>query len=297
MSAGFRVPVARDAKGRLVGPEDAARGAAHRCAACDGVVDLHAGEKKRRHFHHRAATCSVESALHASAKHLVAQAVEAWLAGGPPVEFVRRCAEEGCEARTRQLIPRKVARVALEHRVASGHVVDVALLARGVGLPVAAIEIVVTHALGGEKARELGVPWIEALGEQVCEARGREIVAVRDRFLPWLCIEHSGSRGRAAKEDREGRRVRAALVKRLEFDLAEFPGYRVERVARCPRGHDALVFAWDGNEPPSPRPPLVVARESDKTWWRSRAGGWSSVLPWRRTYESACATCGEVIAG
>ncbi len=290
-SAGFRIPVARDARGRLVTPEEARRGA-HRCAACDGVVDLHAGERKRRHFHHRSAVCSAETALHASAKELVAQAVEAWLDGGPPIVFVRTCAAAGCEARTRQPIPRKVARVVVEHGLASGHVVDVALLARGVAMPIAAIEIVATHEVDEEKALEMGVPWIECDAAQVCASRGRELVAVRDRFLPWLCVEHAGERGR--KAERDDRRMRASLVARLGFDLAAFPAYRVERVARCARGHDALVFAWDGGEPPWPRPPLVIATANELDWQRS-VGGWSKVLPWRRAYRSACAVCGELV--
>jgi hypothetical protein len=294
-SAGFRVPVARDARGRLVTPEEASRGGVHACPACEGVVDLHAGGKKRRHFHHRATTCSAETALHAAAKLLVARAVEGWLSGGPPVVFDRCCAARGCAARTRQPIPRKVARVELEHRLASGHVVDVALLASGVALPVAAVEIVVTHEVDEEKTREMGVPWIECDAAQVCDAHGRVVVAVRDEFLPWLCAAHAGQRGRGPRAARHERRARAAIVASLGFDLRAFPEYRAERVTRCARGHDALVFSWYGAEPPWPRPPLVVATAGDLDWRRTSMGGWARVLPWRRMYRSACGVCGEIL--
>lgn len=294
----FRIPVARDARGRLVAPAHAKRGEQYVCPGCDGRVDLHAGEKKQRHFHHRAGTCTSESVLHLSAKRLVAQAVEDWLDGGPAVTFLRSCAHPGCEARRRQEIPKKVAGVALEHQIFSGHVVDVALLAAGpqgfLALPVAAIEVRFTHAVDAHKARELGVPWIEVDAEQVCAAEGRELVPVRDRFVPWLCAEHEETRGKGARAEREDREKRAALAKRMGLRLADYPGYRVERVGRCPRGHESLVFAWDGREPPWPRPPNVVARQADFDWsYGAATKRVSKVLPWRRTYASVCATCGE----
>jgi hypothetical protein len=86
-------------------------------------------------------------------------------------------------------------------------------------------------------------------------------------------------------------------VKRLPYALAEYPAFRVDRVARCARGHDTVVFAWDGKDAPWPRPPHVVATENDFDWsHRSAAARPSRVLPWRRSYVSVCTTCGERIA-
>jgi hypothetical protein len=295
-SVGFRIPVACDARGRLVPPEDAERGRRYMCPGCQSAVDLHAGEKKRRHFHHRMAACSAETVVHLSAKRLVVQAVERWRGGGPPVVFVRGCAEEGCEASTRQSIPRKVLRAVEEWPLRTGHVVDVALLGAA-DLPIAAVEILVSHEVDDAKAFELGLPWIEVDGAAVCESEGRVLVPVRDRFVPWLCEAHAHRRGAARREGIARGRARAALLRALPYDLADFPGYRVEGTTLCPRGHDALVFAWDGAEPPWPRPPHVVAyeEEADLLYDRSRAR-LRQVLPFRRRWASACATCGGRLA-
>jgi hypothetical protein len=291
-SAGFRIPLAEGEGGRLVAPEEARRGGGYRCPACRSIVDLHAGDVKRRHYHHRKSSCSAESVVHLSAKRLVVEAVESWRNGGPPVTFLRRCAEGGCEAATAQEIPRKVLRAAEEWQLRSGHVVDVVLLGPA-DLPIAAVEIVVSHEVDDAKAFELGLPWIEVDGASVCESRGHELVPVRDKFLPWLCESHAHRRGVARREGLAADRLRAALVRALPYQLADFPGYRVHETTRCPRGHDALVFAWDGNEPPWPRPPHVLAcEEEEDVLYDTTRGRLRRVLPFRRRWVSVCATCG-----
>lgn len=293
--ADFVVPAARDARGRLVLPTEAAKGARYSCPACEAPVDLHAGEKKRRHFHHRAgaSACTTESVEHLSAKELVRQAVEDWLAGGAAPVFVRTCAHAGCDAQTEQAMPKKVGGVALEHRLRTGHVADVALLARAVDLPIGLIEILHSHAVDEDKAFELGIPWIEVDAAQVCACGGRVLVPVRDRFVPWLCAAHAGERGEEHATRRADRERLAAIVRSLDYRLADFPGYRVERVTTCPNGHDALVFAWDGRSPPDPRPPHVVAFERALDPKFDRDGGRSKVLPYRRTFASICPSCRE----
>lgn len=293
---GFVVPAACDTRGRFVTPDEATKRGRYTCPSCSSVVDLHAGEKKRRHFHHRAgvSACSSESVAHRSAKGFVVQAVAEWLAGdaAPPV-FVRTCAHAGCEAKTSQAMPKKVARAVPEHRLRSGHVADVALLARAGDLPVGLIEILHSHAVDAEKAFELGVPWIEVDAAQICADAGRRLVPVRDRFIPWLCAEHADTRGEEHARRRVDRERTVAVVRRLGYDLADFPGYRIDRVVACPHGHDAIVFAWDGRSPPDPRPPHVVAveRELDATF--KRVGGWKKVLPYRRAFTSVCPKCGQ----
>lgn len=292
------VPVAVDERGRLVSPKEADGTSVHRCPSCNGVVDLHSGEKKRKHFHHRSGTsaCTNESVLHLSAKRLVVQAVDDWLAGGPAPVFARSCANTGCSETTEQAIPKKVGRAVEEHRLRTGHVADVALLARAADLPVGVIEILFTHSVGEEKALELGVPWIEVDAEQICADRGQRLVPVRDRFIPWLCEEHADTRGEAHARKRADRERLAAIVRRLEYRLGDFPAYRVDRIARCSNAHDAIVFAWDGKSAPDPRPPHVVAfeRELDPTY--QRATGWKKLLPYRRAFASVCPVCGERIA-
>lgn len=293
---GFRIPFACDANERLVAPGDAARGQRYTCPACGARVDLHAGEIKRRHFHHRKAACSLETVTHLLAKKIIVRAVEEWKAGGPPVVFRRRCAEPACERRTAMEIPKKVRRVAEEWRLPSGHTADVALLGPG-DLPIAAIEVKVTHAVDDAKERELGLPWIEVAGADVCATAGRVLEPVRDHFLPWLCAEHTARRGMARREQLADDRLKKKLVRELGYDLADFPGYRIEGVTRCASGHDTLVLGWTGKQPPWPRPPHVVTFEAaadalfDRTSAKVRR-----VLPFRRQWASVCTTCGARVA-
>jgi hypothetical protein len=295
VSATFVIPVARDAHARLVAPDAARKGALYTCPACAARVDLHAGAKKRRHFHHRAgaSACSSESVLHLSAKELVVQAVDDWLAGGASPVFERRCAQPSCSETTQQAMPKKVGRAVVEHRLRTGHVVDIALLARAAELPVGIIEIRHSHAVDEEKAFELGIPWIEVDAAQVCADEGRCLVPIRDRFIPWLCAEHADTRGEAHAKQRIDRERLAAVVRRLDYRLADYPAYRVDGIARCSNGHDALVFAWDGPSPPDPRPPHVVAFERDLDPTFQRAAGWKKLLPYRRSFASVCPSCGE----
>jgi hypothetical protein len=233
MAAPFVIPVARNPHGRLVLPDEARRGAAYVCPQCAGPVDLHAGERKRRHFHHRAgaSSCSTESIAHLSAKRLVVQAVEAWLAGerdAPTV--VRRCAHAECAASAEQRLPKKVE----EHRLPTGHVADVALLARAGEIAVAAIEILHSHAVDERKAFELGIPWIEVDAAQVCADAGRVLVPVRDRFIPWLCPAHASTRGDAHARQREDRARIAAVLRTAGYKLADYRRDVLER-SRRPR--------------------------------------------------------------
>lgn len=295
MAGEFVVPAARDPRGRLVIPAEADRTVRYACPSCDAPVDLHAGEKKRRHFHHRAgaSTCTSESVLHLSAKRLVVRAIDDWLAGTheAPV-FVRRCAHAHCLASTKQPLPKKVGGAVVEHRLRTDHVVDVALLARAADFPIGAIEILHTHAVEEAKAFELGLPWIEVEAAQVCETGGRVLVPVRDHFLPWLCPDHAETRGEDHAARRRDRERLAAVARSLDYRLADYPAYRVERVTTCPSGHDAIAFAWEGRSPPDPRPPHVVAFEAELDATFRRGTGWKMLLPYRRTFGSVCPSCG-----
>jgi hypothetical protein len=296
-SSSFRIPFACDEHQRLVAPEDAGKGRRFTCPACERVVDLHAGAKKKRHYHHRASACTAETVTHLSAKRLIVEAVVAWRAGGPAPVFERCCAARGCTTTTRHRMPKKVLRAEIESRLPSGHVADVALLGQN-DVPIAAIEVLVTHAVDDVKALEIGIPWVEVSGEAVCRSHGRVLVPVRDRFLPWYCAEHVDRRGRAFREERDSRKKRAALLRALPYRVEDFPGYHVRSVAVCSRGHDTLVFGWDGDAaPPWPRPPHVVARANAEDIFYDRSQKTlRKVLSFRRRFVSACTTCGAALA-
>jgi len=286
---GFRIPVAADPRSRLVTPDDAAKDVLYTCPSCASPVDLHAGEKKRRHFHHRPnRACSSETIIHLAAKRLVIQAVEDWLGGhaaAPQIE--RTCAAPECERTTRQPFPKKVRRAVEEHRLRTGHIADVALLGPA-DLPVALVEIRHTHEVDDEKAFELGVPWLEVEAASISASAGLLLVPLRDRLVPWFCVDHASHRGEAKRRETLDRERMTRLSRALDYRPAAYPGYDIERITRCVNGHDAFVFTWKGKSPPDPRPPWVVARE--------RADGWKRGLPYRRAYESVCPTCGAVLS-
>lgn len=301
-SSAFQIPLALDGHGVLVDPSGAKRNAAYRCPECKGVLDLHAGDKKRRHFHHRPSGtgCSSESVAHLVAKQLIARAVEARLAneGASPV-FVRRCAMDECDAEARQPLPAKVRRVAIEYALYSGRVVDVALLGPG-DVPIAAIEVLHTHEVDPEKTKDLPIPWIEVDAESVCETRGLVLAPTQDHFLPWLCATHASERKSLARSGRETLaepKRRADALRRLPFALEDFPGFRAGELVTCENGHAAIVITWDGKQPPFPRPPLVVARERSLDFrydgTRKRA---VASLPFRRYWVTVCAVCGAPLS-
>jgi hypothetical protein len=295
-AAGFAVPFARDGIGRLVGPDEAIPRGVYRCPSCDQTVDLHAGVRKRRHFHHRgSATCTPESVAHRTAKQLIVACIQRWQEGEAPPRFLRRCAFDGCERTALQPLPAKVRQAVEEMRLPSGRVVDVALLGTG-GLTIAAIEVRQSHAVDADKARALPLPWIEVDAAQVCATGGARLEPTQDRFLRWYCDQHAGTRREAARATLREPRRRKALVRRLPFRMEDYPGFRVDQLVACSAGHDAFVFAWEGSEPPWPRPPLVVAHESDGDWRYGRGDKLRRVLPFRRKYVSVCPVCGQAVS-
>ena len=286
---GFRIPVAADPRHRLVVPADATKHVLYTCPGCSSPVDLHAGAKKRRHFHHRPnRACSSESIIHLTAKKLLVQAVEDWRSDESAAPAIARtCSSPECERTTRQPFPKKVLRAVEEHRLRSGHVADVALLGLA-DLPVAVVEILHTHEVDDDKAFELGVPWLEVDATELTRAAGRLLVPVRDRLVPWFCKDHLAQRGEAKRRETSDRERMMRLARTIDYRPSMYPDYEVERITRCVNGHDAFVVRWKGKSPPDPRPPWVVARE--------RADGWKRGLPYRRAYETVCPTCGGKLA-
>lgn len=122
---------------------------------------------KVAHFaHKRSDTCTQETILHKTAKLLIQQAVLAWKAGKSDSPVLQRTCP-GCGHPIPQQLPGKVDTAILEHRLADGSIVDVALLVGGIAQ--AAIEIRVTHAVDEYKAHTLSVPFLELDGYAVIE--------------------------------------------------------------------------------------------------------------------------------
>ena len=161
----LRVPFVIDDQEQIHSPATAERGKAYFCPACHDSVIFRKGEVKTPHFAHKVTdTCNEETVTHKIAKLLVQKAVHEWKAGKCPSPTLQRACQI-CQSFIDTLLPDKVDKTLLEHPLADGSIVDVALMVKGV--PEAAVEIRVTHAVDEVKTKRLRVPFIELDGYEV----------------------------------------------------------------------------------------------------------------------------------
>lgn len=233
----LKVPLAITEEGHLVAPVEAERGRTYCCPGCAGVVIFRKGEKVVAHFAHSVGTtCSQETILHKTAKELIKKTVLDWQAGKStsPV-LVRVCAV--CRATSEQSLPNKVESAEVEVRVASGHVVDVALFVNGE--PQAAVEVRVTHAVDAIKAQEIAIPFIELDGQAVID-NPKVWKPVQDGFKPFVC-----------KQCRDGLSLllskAESIAKKTDIQLPkEYYRFSFCDCWKC--GEEILVFAWPGKD-------------------------------------------------
>lgn len=185
---GFKVPFGRTCRGRLVLAQDASPGVAYACPGCGSPLMLKKGEIRAAHFAHLTmATCSPESALHRGTK--------AWIAAMVRRRLRRRNARLprirlACQGTSRSekhftdpcpgdawfdLSTLVFDEVLEEAWTDDGLRPDVLLLDQG--RPVLGIEVLVTHAVGPEKAFRTRHPWIEM-----------EALKLIDQPMGWLPV-------------------------------------------------------------------------------------------------------------
>ena len=254
--------------GSLVRPSEAREGQHYRCPGCGADLVLRSGELRRPHFAHRGGDgCSSESTLHRAAKHELLRVVAEWKDGvGPRPCVSRPCPRYLCEGGIVQDIPDDVTHAAAEVRLGDGSIADIALF-RGEDVA-AAIEILVTHRVGHEKAARLGVPWMELRAEEVLD-RPYWWLLVQDGLQPFECSA-------CAKRDESGartlRQIQAhalSIAERLDLSLPATPPYHyvAHGCWRC--GTEMVAFLWPGGgdhstrRPPAPIPPSVQHRATD----------------------------------
>lgn len=221
ISPDLLVPAGLTAAGELVKPTEAVKGLVYLCPVCRSELIIRRGPINRPHFAHRAEfTCSSESILHQTAKLMIAQAIK-----GDELPVIRRiCAE--CHQIYKQPLPRdRVDQVKLEYPF-RGFVLDLALLNRGE--VVAAIEINVTHGIGGRKAQDLRIPFLELSGQDVVD-QPLTWYPLIDRFLPGHC----------PKCQRKKRLAKAAGI------VPTGEAYRRLSVHKCKCGADLLLIAGE----------------------------------------------------
>lgn len=259
----LKVPWGLSDDGRLVKPAEATPGQTFKCPACTTALVLKQGPKKQTHFAHYHKSCSQESILHITAKRLVQQAVQEWKMGITSIVLHRQCAV--CSVHVQQALPDKVETAALEIKLSSGHVADVALLAGNE--VVAAIEIRVTHAVDNIKRERLLVPFVELDGESVLEAP-YEWHPLVDKFKLVRC-----DACRTAYSYHIHRCTELAKKTDLSLPKAKYR-YGVTTCSNCDK--EILVFTWpqhtahSSEQPPDPIPSTlryVYSRVQGKSYY------------------------------
>jgi hypothetical protein len=164
-------------------------------------------------------------------------------------------------------------RAEIEQRLGS-FVCDVVAL-RG-SEPVLAIEVLATHAVEEEKARELSIPWIEVSAEAIVE-NPYNWAPIRARLKSVHCAEC-----------KDYLRKLREVAERWNQQISEHAAYRdpsraiylaaLERCYTC--NNDIVVYWWPGvpfceQEPPKPRPRTIEFRHS-KTYGGSY---WANTCP------------------
>lgn len=261
------VPVAFADDGALVRPDQAVPDRAYRCPGCGAPLVLRRGSRRRPHFAHRGGDgCSTESTLHRAAKHQLIRVIQEWKGGGPRPCVSRPCPTYACEGGVVQDVPDDVTHAEAEVRLAEGVIADVVLF-RG-DVPAAAIEILVTHRVGAEKARRLEVPWMELRAADVLE-RPYWWLAEQDGLQPFECPACLKRRSGQVRLSREIHDAAIALASQISVSLPPSPPYHYAPHSCWRCASRMVVFLWPGGgdhsprRPPSPIPATVQHRVTD----------------------------------
>lgn len=262
----IKIAYAFDDEDNLIGIAEAERGQKVFCPLCKNPVIVRKGNIRIHHFAHKVSDiCTQETITHKVAKLLIQKTIEDWKKGRTqaPV-FLRSC--QYCYSREAQPIPKKVERADLEVRLADGFIVDVALMAENV--PIAAIEIRVTHAVSEEKEEGLSIPYIEVDGFEVIE-NPRNLIPETDTFNPFTCKE---CKQRLNKFIQKAKRIAEATKIQLPDSYYR---YGITKCWSCKK--KILVFAWPGQAElgsakpvEKPKPHTIQYRKSklaDKEYW------------------------------
>jgi predicted RNA-binding Zn-ribbon protein involved in translation (DUF1610 family) len=180
----LRIPLAFDENARVVRPEVARKDSKYFCPSCGDLLILRKGEIKQAHFSHKASdTCSQETVIHKLAKSLIVQVIKDWKEGKGEAPIVKRkCLE--CGTYTIQRIPQRVDVAVEERKLDSGYIADVVILENQ--NIVAAVEVKVHHAVDEEKKTNIGIPFIEVIGEDIIE-QPLKWNPITDRFNKLKC--------------------------------------------------------------------------------------------------------------
>ncbi|MFZ1083230.1 MAG: competence protein CoiA family protein [Candidatus Kryptoniota bacterium] len=252
----LKVPFAFNEGQVLFSPEFAERGRRYFCPACNDEVILKKGDVKVAHFAHKVSdTCSQETIIHKTAKHLVHKAVSDWKSGKASSPLIRRQCKI-CSTSIDQSLPDRVTSAQVECRLPDQFVADVALMVDE--QPAAAIEIRVFHAVDEVKAATMSIPFIELDGNEVLEHLALWTPLV-DNFKPFACQTCADT-----LKEFNAKVSEIAAERRISIPTSYYR-YSFCQCWKCKKM--TLVFTWPGQQEGiipagQPRPGVIQYRSS-----------------------------------
>jgi hypothetical protein len=268
----LRIPLALDESTRVVSPEAASKDCKYFCPSCGDLLVLRKGEIKQAHFSHKATdTCSQETVIHKLAKSLIVQAIRDWKekkGDAPTIE--RKCLE--CGTYTVQKIPERVDGAVEERKLDSGYIADVAILSNQ--SVVAVIEVKVHHAVDEDKKTNIGVPFIEVLGEDVIK-QPFKWNPITDRFNKFKCKKCEDAIVAYQSRIRSISQKSQVSIPETYFRTAYNDCWK------C--GKEILIFVWPSDSMHSHKLPNGIERPKTIQFRYSKMAGtkyWANTCPY-----------------
>lgn len=234
----FKIPIAKSENGSYIFPKEGVKNTRYYCPNCGELVILKAGNIKKPHFAHKhTGQCSYETVIHKVAKRILVQNINDFANnnGGSP-EIVRVC--KACSKnKIVQYLPETITSASEEIRLSNGYVVDVSL--EKDSIPVAAIEVLVTHKVSEIKAKTLGIPFIEVDGESVIQDP-MALKPINDHFDKFICEQCVNER-----QEYESKLEEVSQKSNVPIP-GEFYRTGISICWKC--DNPILVFTWPGKQ-------------------------------------------------
>ncbi|PIE51295.1 hypothetical protein CSA37_12150 [Candidatus Fermentibacteria bacterium] len=268
----LKVPLAFNSDRVIVKPADASKDETYYCPGCGDVLVLRKGTKKIPHFAHKASdSCSNETIIHSLAKKSIAEVVDQFIRNKSASPIVkRRCSV--CGDLHEQKLPQTVSAVSVERKLNTGFIADVALSSNDEVLAV--IEVLVTHEVSKNKAKLIGIPFIEVSGEEILKDP-MNWYPLKDYFKPFSCTRCESAKREFWHKLQEVSNSTGITLPREYYRTTTY------RCWKCKK--EILVFDWPGNRdrnatPNEPRPKSIQYRYSSTVKHKY----WANTCPYCR---------------
>lgn len=276
----FRVPYGVDELGHYVSPTVALKQTAYFCPCCSNRLIFRSGTKRAKHFSHpKIATCNPETVLHKTAKALIQRAITGNAGGYLSLSIINNC--QSCGEQLEQVLKPNTFSKAVEELRVGQYICDVVAF-RGDDEIVLGIEVLVTHAVDEQKAKNLSLYWIELKAEDVIKSE-----------TIWKPVQSRLKQGNCQKCKKGAQKFRLlakqygiddALVStnKLAFFSTKYPTGYLGFTGKCwSCKRDIPLFWWAGvpfctEKPPEPRPKTIQFKFSKtygKPYWANTCAG------------------------